>query len=270
MGLSWSSSTQAMARMVDVVDETMVVVKRDQVMMWLIDKQGQFLCRSLKRRQVYNDPGSNPSPSPLPLQLSHGCYLPSPKSQIHPPQPPHFPTTMSFSLQPRQVTFGRSVAVPQQQYQPSQPQPYPTQPQPTQANGLALPYSANSYLPGPSTGLALPGPVPTVPTFQSQPQPTQPPPQVQPQPTQSPPVANGSHSPIVAGPSTPAPTAVPATPAPLTLEQQHITAVEGIVPTLQNIVATVNLDCRLDLKTIALHARNAEYNPKVGIISVCS
>ena len=36
----------------------------------------------------------------------------------------------------------------------------------------------------------------------------------------------------------------------------------GIVPTLRNIVATVNLDCRLDLKTIALHARNAEYNPK--------
>ncbi|ODV91216.1 hypothetical protein CANCADRAFT_31928 [Tortispora caseinolytica NRRL Y-17796] len=36
----------------------------------------------------------------------------------------------------------------------------------------------------------------------------------------------------------------------------------GIVPTLQNIVATVNLECRLDLKTIALHARNAEYNPK--------
>jgi transcription initiation factor TFIID TATA-box-binding protein len=30
----------------------------------------------------------------------------------------------------------------------------------------------------------------------------------------------------------------------------------------RNIVATVNLDCRLDLKTIALHARNAEYNPK--------
>ncbi|CAR65957.1 DEHA2G11836p [Debaryomyces hansenii CBS767] len=39
-------------------------------------------------------------------------------------------------------------------------------------------------------------------------------------------------------------------------------ATSGIVPTLQNIVATVNLDCRLDLKTIALHARNAEYNPK--------
>ncbi|KAK9324203.1 hypothetical protein V1517DRAFT_317941 [Lipomyces orientalis] len=39
-------------------------------------------------------------------------------------------------------------------------------------------------------------------------------------------------------------------------------SVSGIVPTLQNIVATVNLECRLDLKTIALHARNAEYNPK--------
>ncbi|EEP82479.1 TATA-box binding protein [Uncinocarpus reesii 1704] len=47
--------------------------------------------------------------------------------------------------------------------------------------------------------------------------------------------------------------------------------VSGLLPTLQmlkamlfsrNIVATVNLDCRLDLKTIALHARNAEYNPK--------
>jgi TATA-box binding protein (TBP) (component of TFIID and TFIIIB) len=33
----------------------------------------------------------------------------------------------------------------------------------------------------------------------------------------------------------------------------------------RNIVATVNLDCRLDLKTIALHARNAEYNPKVNL-----
>ena len=60
--------------------------------------------------------------------------------------------------------------------------------------------------------------------------------------------------------------------------------VSGILPTLQwvsleallskfftklyaicrNIVATVNLDCRLDLKTIALHARNAEYNPKAS------
>ena len=36
----------------------------------------------------------------------------------------------------------------------------------------------------------------------------------------------------------------------------------GIVPTLQNVVATVDLGCPLDLKTIAMHARNAEYNPK--------
>ncbi|KAG9148312.1 hypothetical protein Leryth_012259 [Lithospermum erythrorhizon] len=36
----------------------------------------------------------------------------------------------------------------------------------------------------------------------------------------------------------------------------------GIVPTLQNIVSTANLDCPLDLKAIALQARNAEYNPK--------
>ena len=38
----------------------------------------------------------------------------------------------------------------------------------------------------------------------------------------------------------------------------------GIVPQLQNVVATVNLGCPLDLKEIALHARNAEYNPKAG------
>lgn len=38
----------------------------------------------------------------------------------------------------------------------------------------------------------------------------------------------------------------------------------GIVPVLQNIVATVNLTCKLDLKHIALRARNAEYNPKVA------
>jgi hypothetical protein len=38
-----------------------------------------------------------------------------------------------------------------------------------------------------------------------------------------------------------------------------------MVLTPRNIVATVNLECRLDLKTIALHARNAEYNPKVRL-----
>ncbi|CAI2368177.1 unnamed protein product [Moneuplotes crassus] len=33
-------------------------------------------------------------------------------------------------------------------------------------------------------------------------------------------------------------------------------------PTLQNIVSTVDMKCKLDLKTIALNARNTEYNPK--------
>lgn len=46
------------------------------------------------------------------------------------------------------------------------------------------------------------------------------------------------------------------------VEDDDDPATSGIVPTLQNIVATVNLGCRLDLKTVALHARNAEYNPK--------
>ncbi len=49
----------------------------------------------------------------------------------------------------------------------------------------------------------------------------------------------------------------------------------GIEPTLQNIVATVDLGVKLELKTIALGARNAEYNPKVcphatfKVISLC-
>lgn len=36
----------------------------------------------------------------------------------------------------------------------------------------------------------------------------------------------------------------------------------GLMRPRRNLVATVNLDCKLDLKTITLHARNAEYNPK--------
>ncbi|RYP47682.1 hypothetical protein DL769_011296 [Monosporascus sp. CRB-8-3] len=34
------------------------------------------------------------------------------------------------------------------------------------------------------------------------------------------------------------------------------------MPDIVNIQATVNVQCRLDLKTIAMHARNAEYNPR--------
>lgn len=56
----------------------------------------------------------------------------------------------------------------------------------------------------------------------------------------------------------------PATPGPMTPLNPQTPASEGsgIVPQLQNIVCTVNLTCKLDLKKIALHARNAEYNPK--------
>ncbi|KAL2501523.1 TATA-box-binding protein [Forsythia ovata] len=36
----------------------------------------------------------------------------------------------------------------------------------------------------------------------------------------------------------------------------------GILPVIQNIVSTVNLDCKLDLQAIAQKARNSEYNPK--------
>uniref|UniRef100_A0A2N9GY13 TATA-box-binding protein n=1 Tax=Fagus sylvatica TaxID=28930 RepID=A0A2N9GY13_FAGSY len=39
-------------------------------------------------------------------------------------------------------------------------------------------------------------------------------------------------------------------------------AQDGIVPTLQNVVASMDLGCNLDLKKIALKARNTEYNPK--------
>jgi len=154
---------------------------------------------------------------------------------------------MSFALPARQVTFGRSAAP----YPPSQPS-QSTQP----GHGLALPGAASYSLPAPSN-LALPGPSPLSQSHT--------PPPSQPQSANATTaISNGTTSAAVAGPSTPPASAVPTTPVPLTLEQQHITAVEGIVPTLQNIVATVNLDCRLDLKTIALHARNAEYNPKVG------
>ncbi|XP_040600809.1 TATA box-binding protein-like 2 isoform X2 [Mesocricetus auratus] len=36
----------------------------------------------------------------------------------------------------------------------------------------------------------------------------------------------------------------------------------GIVPQLQNVVSTANLACKLDLRKIALSAKNTEYNPK--------
>lgn len=57
-------------------------------------------------------------------------------------------------------------------------------------------------------------------------------------------------------PSTPGHPMTPMTPL------TPASADSGILPQLQNIVSTVNLGCKLDLKKIALHARNAEYNPK--------
>merc|ERR1711973_513153 len=56
-----------------------------------------------------------------------------------------------------------------------------------------------------------------------------------------------------------APVASPAPPSPAT--HQSATSSE-IVPQLQNIVSTANMGVKLDLKKIALQARNAEYNPK--------
>ena len=37
---------------------------------------------------------------------------------------------------------------------------------------------------------------------------------------------------------------------------------ESSIPQIQNIDSTINLDCKLDLKIIAMQARNTEYNPK--------
>ena len=36
----------------------------------------------------------------------------------------------------------------------------------------------------------------------------------------------------------------------------------GIVPVIQNVVATFNVGCPLDLKGIAMSSRNSEYNPR--------
>lgn len=41
-----------------------------------------------------------------------------------------------------------------------------------------------------------------------------------------------------------------------------VTDADSFTPQIQNVVSTVNMACTLDLKQIALHARNAEYNPK--------
>jgi len=84
-----------------------------------------------------------------------------------------------------------------------------------------------------------------------------------PQPNFSqPPVYQVPVVPVKASPAPPPPPPVATAAAAPHPAAALIKSVQGIVPILQNIVATVSLECRLDLKTIALHARNAEYNPK--------
>ena len=55
----------------------------------------------------------------------------------------------------------------------------------------------------------------------------------------------------------------PRAPSPLASQSSAKHRADPRFPYRRNIVATVNLDCKLDLKTIAFHARNVEYNPKV-------
>lgn len=72
-------------------------------------------------------------------------------------------------------------------------------------------------------------------------------------------------APFASAPSAAPPSAAPAaiTPAaPIETDDKTGRASHGLVPDIQNVVATTNLDVQLDLKTIALRARNAEYNPK--------
>ncbi len=39
----------------------------------------------------------------------------------------------------------------------------------------------------------------------------------------------------------------------------------GVVINVTNIVATSSAGCRLDLKCVAMHARNVVYDPKVSV-----
>jgi transcription initiation factor TFIID TATA-box-binding protein len=72
--------------------------------------------------------------------------------------------------------------------------------------------------------------------------------------TYSPAHSNTSYSMLLNAPATPASAPVSS------VGQDHHSI--HLQPTLQNLVSTVNLGTTLDLKKIALYARNAEYNPK--------
>ncbi|KAK6243629.1 hypothetical protein QUC31_010038 [Theobroma cacao] len=45
------------------------------------------------------------------------------------------------------------------------------------------------------------------------------------------------------------------------LQSSHVSC-SGVVPAIENVVSSVDLGCSLDLKAIALRARNTEYNPE--------
>ena len=79
----------------------------------------------------------------------------------------------------------------------------------------------------------------------------------------SPAVNRGSSGVLGDSQGTPATLGVfgPAT-TPATPHTPASAVLRGIVPQLQNIVSTVDLGCKLNLKKIALLTRNAEYNPK--------
>lgn len=96
---------------------------------------------------------------------------------------------------------------------------------------------------------------PTQPTQPMQPtQPTQPPHQP---PTQLQ-MQLVQRAPVLASVVTATPIIANTTPADVDRARHP----SGIVPLVQNVVATVNLGCPLELKKIAMQARNAEYNPK--------
>ncbi|XP_021012081.1 TATA box-binding protein-like protein 2 isoform X2 [Mus caroli] len=63
-------------------------------------------------------------------------------------------------------------------------------------------------------------------------------------------------------PETPNSNALPVALISSMMPMNPVPGFSGIVPQLQNVVSTANLACKLDLRKIALNAKNTEYNPK--------
>lgn len=165
--------------------------------------------------------------------------LASPQGAMTPGIPifsPMMPYGTGLTPQPVQSTNSLSVLEEQQrQQQQQQQQPPPPQPPPQPATVTTVTAAVQQS----ATQQATQGPSGQTPQlYHSQTLTTAPLP---------------GTTPLYPSPMTPMTPITPATPA---------SESSGIVPQLQNIVSTVNLGCKLDLKTIALRARNAEYNPK--------